>query len=67
MRAGTTAMVNMWAITRDPKVWEDPLYFAPKRLVDRDDAEPEFSIFESDGWLASFGGAGGSALGRPWA
>lgn len=22
--AGTTAMVNMWAIARDPHVWEDP-------------------------------------------
>ncbi|KAG2284879.1 hypothetical protein Bca52824_044483 [Brassica carinata] len=28
--AGTTAMVNMWAIAHDPHVWVDPLEFRPK-------------------------------------
>lgn len=31
--AGTTAMVNMWAITRDPLVWTDPLKFMPERFL----------------------------------
>ena len=31
--AGTTAMVNMWAITHDPDIWEDPLAFKPERFM----------------------------------
>ncbi|EPS62828.1 hypothetical protein M569_11959, partial [Genlisea aurea] len=31
--AGTTAMVNMWSITHDGAVWEDPLEFKPARFV----------------------------------
>ncbi|XP_072980247.1 cytochrome P450 78A11-like [Typha angustifolia] len=31
--AGTTAMVNMWAITHDPAVWADPDEFIPERFV----------------------------------
>ncbi|CAA0806413.1 Cytochrome P450 78A7 [Striga hermonthica] len=31
--AGTTAMVNMWAITHDPEVWSDPLEFKPERFM----------------------------------
>ncbi|KAH0683213.1 hypothetical protein KY290_021801 [Solanum tuberosum] len=29
----TTAMVNMWAITHDSDVWENPLEFKPERFV----------------------------------
>ncbi|KAK7292850.1 hypothetical protein RJT34_15704 [Clitoria ternatea] len=50
--AGTTAMVNMWAIARDPEVWRDPLEFKPERFVG---LEAEFSIFGSDLRLAPFG------------
>lgn len=31
--AATTAMVNMWAITHDSAVWENPLEFRPERFV----------------------------------
>ncbi|XP_072977496.1 cytochrome P450 78A11-like [Typha angustifolia] len=30
---GTTAMVNMWAITHDPAVWANPDEFTPERFV----------------------------------
>ncbi|CAI9781496.1 unnamed protein product [Fraxinus pennsylvanica] len=33
--AGTTAMVNMWAIMRDPEVWVDPLEFKPDRFINK--------------------------------
>lgn len=51
---GTTAMVNMWAISRDPDVWRDPLEFMPERFVCKE-GEPEFSILGSDLRLAPFG------------
>ncbi|CAL4933310.1 unnamed protein product [Urochloa decumbens] len=31
--AGTTAMVNMWAITHDAAVWADPEAFKPERFL----------------------------------
>ncbi|CAN4111397.1 unnamed protein product [Withania somnifera] len=49
--AGTTAMVNMWAIIRDPDVWADPLEFKPERFVNGAD----FSVLGSDLRLAPFG------------
>lgn len=48
--AGTTAMVNMWAITHDPSIWKDPWAFMPERYV-----EEEISIMGSDLRLAPFG------------
>ncbi|KAF8405829.1 hypothetical protein HHK36_007906 [Tetracentron sinense] len=32
--ANTTAMVNMWAITHDSKVWEEASKFKPERFVE---------------------------------
>ncbi|KAK9279115.1 hypothetical protein L1049_012790 [Liquidambar formosana] len=51
---GTTAMVNMWAISRDPEVWVDPLEFKPERFVAKE-GELEFSVLGSDLRLAPFG------------
>lgn len=48
--AGTTAMVNMWAITHDEKVWPDPDEFKPERFMEED-----VPIMGSDLRLAPFG------------
>ena len=60
--AGTTAMVNMWAITRDPDVWVDPLKFMPERFVSKDSADVEFSVLGSDLRLAPFGSGRGGVM-----
>ncbi|KGN62106.1 cytochrome P450 78A7 [Cucumis sativus] len=46
----TTAMVNMWAITHDPHVWEQPHVFNPARFLNAD-----VDIRGSDLRLAPFG------------
>ncbi|KAK8936984.1 Cytochrome P450 78A4 [Platanthera zijinensis] len=48
--AGTTAMVNMWAITHDADIWPDPDEFKPERFLADD-----VSIMGSDLRLAPFG------------
>nr|CAB3500492.1 unnamed protein product [Digitaria exilis] len=49
--AGTTAMVNMWAIARDPEVWgPDPTAFRPERFEEED-----VSVLGGDLRLAPFG------------
>ncbi|KAK4486070.1 hypothetical protein RD792_008736 [Penstemon davidsonii] len=48
--AGTTAMVNMWAIAHDPSIWLDPWAFRPERFIEED-----FSVLGSDLRLAPFG------------
>lgn len=48
--AKTTAMVNMWAITHDPRIWEAPLEFLPERFVGAD-----VDVRGSDLRLAPFG------------
>ncbi|KAJ0436077.1 putative flavonoid 3'-monooxygenase [Helianthus annuus] len=48
--AGTTAMVNMWAITHDPSIWKNPWDFKPERFMEED-----FPILGSDLRLAPFG------------
>ncbi|CAK9137349.1 unnamed protein product [Ilex paraguariensis] len=51
--AGTTAMVNMWAITHDPSIWKDPWVFKPERFIEEGDG---FSMMSgSDLRLAPFG------------
>lgn len=56
---GTTAMVNMWAITRDPRVWQDPLSFNPDRFIATPNSNLHkmdfFSVLGSDLRLAPFG------------
>ncbi|RDX57857.1 Cytochrome P450 78A5, partial [Mucuna pruriens] len=47
---GTTAMVNMWAITHDERVWAKPEEFKPERFMEED-----VSIMGSDLRLAPFG------------
>ncbi|KAG0459031.1 hypothetical protein HPP92_022159 [Vanilla planifolia] len=47
---GTTAMVNMWAIMHDPRVWAKPDEFRPERFM-----EEEIPIFGSDLRIAPFG------------
>ncbi|KAJ8774576.1 hypothetical protein K2173_017022 [Erythroxylum novogranatense] len=48
--AGTTAMVNMWAITHDKEEWAEPEKFKPERFIDED-----VNIMGSDLRLAPFG------------
>lgn len=48
--AGTTAMVNMWAITHDGSIWKDPWTFRPERFLEED-----VSILGSDLRLSPFG------------
>lgn len=47
---GTTAMVNMWAITHDERVWAEPEKFKPERFIEED-----VSIMGNDLRLAPFG------------
>jgi cytochrome P450 len=63
--AGTTAMVNMWAITHDPAVWTEAAEFNPERfLAGPSPATAEFSITGSDLRLAPFGSGRRSCPGK---
>ncbi|XP_018860457.1 cytochrome P450 78A7-like [Juglans regia] len=53
--ANTTAMVNMWAITHDPHVWEDPLEFRPERFLKTEVGGADMDVRGSDTRLAPFG------------
>ncbi|KAK9106786.1 hypothetical protein Syun_022797 [Stephania yunnanensis] len=48
--AGTTAMVNMWAITHDENVWSEPNAFKPERFLNEN-----VGIMGTDLRLAPFG------------
>ncbi|KAJ3691202.1 hypothetical protein LUZ61_020366 [Rhynchospora tenuis] len=60
--AGTTAMVNMWAITHDPSVWPEPLEFKPERFMEA--GLTDFPIFGADLRLAPFGSGRRSCPGK---
>lgn len=47
---GTTAMVNMWAITHDASLWANPHVFDPSRFMDDD-----VDVLGTDLRLAPFG------------
>ncbi|BAF25652.1 cytochrome P450 78A9 [Oryza sativa Japonica Group] len=59
--AGTTAMVNMWAIAHDPDVWAEPMEFRPERFIGK---AAEFSVMGSDLRLAPFGSGRRSCPGK---
>ncbi|CAH2067193.1 unnamed protein product [Thlaspi arvense] len=52
--AGTTAMVNMWAITHDEKVWPEAHAYKPERFLGAQESY-NFPIMGSDLRLAPFG------------
>ncbi|KAL7615583.1 hypothetical protein Lser_V15G00668 [Lactuca serriola] len=56
--AGTTAMVNMWAICRDQHLWKEPSEFRPERF------EKDFSVMGSDLRVAPFGSGRRSCPGK---
>ncbi|XP_023513565.1 cytochrome P450 78A3-like [Cucurbita pepo subsp. pepo] len=61
---GTTAMINMWSIARDPEVWWSPQEFMPERFVGNKCCGVEFSIMGSDLRLAPFGSGRRSCPGK---
>ncbi|XP_047340609.1 cytochrome P450 78A7 [Impatiens glandulifera] len=52
--AGTTAMVNMWAICHDPTIWSDPFVFKPERFLP-EAGGAHVDVRGSDMRLAPFG------------
>lgn len=52
--SNTTTMVNMWAITHDPNVWEEPLVFKPERFL-KSEGGVEVDVRGVDLRLAPFG------------
>lgn len=52
--AGTTAMVNMWAITHDPKIWPQPECFRPERFLPSEGGQ-DVDVRGNDLRLAPFG------------
>ncbi|KAL6660259.1 hypothetical protein ACP70R_002381 [Stipagrostis hirtigluma subsp. patula] len=61
--AGTTAMVNQWAISRDPEVWDAPLEFQPERFLAGGKGQ-DVSVLGSDGRLVPFGSGRRSCPGK---
>ncbi|KAM0914245.1 hypothetical protein ACQ4PT_011671 [Festuca glaucescens] len=61
--AGTTAMVNQWAMSRDPEIWDAPLEFRPERFLAGGEA-PNVSVLGADGRLVPFGSGRRSCPGK---
>ncbi|OAY84641.1 Cytochrome P450 78A6 [Ananas comosus] len=61
---GTTAVVNMWAIARDPALWSRPEEFRPDRFIEPDGEAVGLSVFGSDLRLAPFGSGRRSCPGK---
>jgi cytochrome P450 family 78 subfamily A len=59
--AGTTAMVNMWAIAHDPAVWPEPSAFRPERFEEED-----VSVLGGELRLAPFGAGRRVCPARRW-
>ncbi|BAH91981.1 Os03g0134566 [Oryza sativa Japonica Group] len=61
--AGTTAMVNQWAMSRDADVWDAPLEFQPERFLPGGKAHG-VSVLGADGRLVPFGSGRRSCPGK---
>ncbi|XP_051183417.1 cytochrome P450 78A9 [Lolium perenne] len=61
--AGTTAMVNQWAMSHDPEIWDAPLEFRPERFLAGGEA-PDVSVLGADGRLVPFGSGRRSCPGK---
>ncbi|XP_006651015.2 cytochrome P450 78A9-like [Oryza brachyantha] len=61
--AGTTAMVNQWAMSRDPDVWDAPLEFQPERFLPGGKSHG-VSVLGADGRLVPFGSGRRSCPGK---
>jgi cytochrome P450 family 78 subfamily A len=67
--AGTTAMINMWAITHDPEIWQNPDEFKPERFIADTNGikSVDFSVMGTDMRLAPFGAGRRSCPGKSMA
>lgn len=63
--AGTTTLVNVWAIGRDPKEWQDPLQFSPDRFLEQEQNLSRFgSVYHLLPFSSGRRGCPGMLLGR---
>ena len=66
--AGTTAMVNMWAIMHDPEVWAEPERFWPERFLEPGEGKAiEVNSGAVDMRLAPFGAGARACPGKAMA
>lgn len=60
---GSMVCVNIWAMARDPKIWENPLEFRPERFLENKDIDMKGHQFE----LLPFGSGRRGCPGMPLA